>query len=183
MTFRFLLPSAVLAIFAVSFVSSPGYSQARPSPATQVVSIDFVPLLVNYPIALQYEMKADPTDSWLFRLYFWPSPDPDPNWSAFGVGGAYKIYIADSRALTGLSVAPVFNLFFSHQSGLTGGVGTRSAVSIDIGGDLAYKWIFDQFAVEPIFGLRIGFTPASIAPARATGLEPLIGCSLGYAWQ
>ncbi|HZK76404.1 MAG TPA: hypothetical protein VFD13_05790, partial [Candidatus Kapabacteria bacterium] len=58
----------------------------------------------------------------------------------------------------------------------------RTAICFDIGGDIAYKWIFDQFAVEPILGLRIGFGP-NVAPTRAIGTEPLIGLSGGYAWQ
>jgi hypothetical protein len=154
-------------------------AQARPSPATQVVSVDFLPLAYDGPLTFQYELKADPVSSWMFRLHYWPSPDPSGDWSGFGVGASYRFYIADSRALTGLSVEPAADLFFFNQTLF--GSSQRTAICFDIGGDIEYKWIFDQFAVEPMLGLRIGFGP-NIAPARAIGTEPVIGLSGGYAW-
>ncbi len=153
-------------------------AQARPNPPTQVVSVDFLPLAYDYPLTIQYELKADPVTSWLFRAHWWPSPSPDPSWSGFGVGAAFRFYIADSRALTGLSVAPAADLFFMNQTEFGT---TRSAICFNIGGDIAYKWIFDQFAVEPILGIRVGFGPGD-APSRAATTEPLIGLSGGYAW-
>src|SRR5579872_5036519 len=155
-------------------------AQARPSPATQVISVDFLPLAYDYPLTVQYEFKADPVTSWMFRVHYWPSPDPSGDWSGFGIGAAYRFFIADSRALTGLSVAPAADLFFFRQTLFN--TSQRTAICFDIGGDIAYKWIFDQFAVEPILGLRIGFGP-NVSPTRAIGTEPLIGLSAGYAWE
>ena len=155
-------------------------AQARPSPATQVASVDFLPLAYDYPVTLQYEFKSDPVSSWMFRLHYWPSPDPSGDWSGYGLGAAYRFYIADSRALTGLSVAPAADVFFFRETLFN--TSQRTAICFDIGGELAYKWIFDQFAVEPILGLRVGFGP-NVAPNRATGTEPLIGLSVGYAWE
>ena len=155
-------------------------AQARPSPATQVASVDILPLAYDYPLTLQYEFKSDPVSSWMFRLHYWPSPNP--NWSGYGLGAAYRFYIADSRALTGLSVAPAADIFFFHES-LPGITGTQhTAICFDIGGDIAYKWIFDQFAIEPLLGIRIGFGP-SLSPSNATTTEPVIGLSVGYAWE
>ncbi len=51
-----------------------------------------------------------------------------------------------------------------------------------IGGDIGYKWIFDQFSVEPLVGLRIGFTPAANAPGNGTGAIGTISVYVGYAW-
>ncbi|MFI5202777.1 MAG: hypothetical protein ACHQNE_10350 [Candidatus Kapaibacterium sp.] len=155
-------------------------AQARPSPATQVISVDPVPLAYDYPLTVQYEYKADPVSSWMFRLHYWPSPDPSGDWSGYGLGAAYRFYIADSRALTGLSVAPAADLFFFRETLFN--TSQRTAICFDVGADLAYKWIFDQFAVEPILGLRVGFGP-NVSPNRATGTEPLIGVSGGYAWE
>ncbi len=177
MKFGFVKIFALIALFAISFSASKTYAQARPSPATQVVSVDFVPLLYTFPITFQYEFKVDPVTSWAFRLHFWPGLTAD--YSGFGFGAAYKIYIADSRALTGLAVAPAADLFFFHQPQQLGGNGTRSGIGFDIGGDLSYKWIFDQFAVEPIFGLRFGI---GSDVAAFTTIQPIIGCALGYAW-
>jgi|GEM_PF-2551493 len=155
------------------------HAQARPSPHTNVLSVDVLPLAYDYPLTLQYEFKSDPVSSWVFRLHFWPSPDPSGDWSGYGIGAAYRIYIADSRALTGLSVAPAADVFFFHETLF--GTSQRTAIGADIGGDLAYKWIFDQFAVEPLLGLRIGLEP-NVAPGRGSGLEGLIGLFAGYAW-
>jgi hypothetical protein len=169
----------VIALIALSFSATKTYAQARPSPATQVISVDFIPLVLTFPVTVQYEYKVDPVTSWAFRLHFWPGITD--NYTGFGFGAAYRLYIADSRALTGLAVAPVADLFFFRQSQQIGGTGTRSAVGVDLGGDLTYKWIFDEFAVEPIFGLRFGIG-GSNAPPVFTTIQPLIGCSLGYAW-
>jgi hypothetical protein len=181
MKFGFTKCFAFIALFAVSFSASKTYAQARPSPATQVLSIDFIPYLLDYPITLQYEYKVDPVTSWMLRLHYWPTISSATGYTAFGFGAAYRIYIADSRALTGLAVAPAADFFLFRQSTQTGGTGNRSAEGLDIGGDLTYKWIFDQFAVEPIFGLRFGIG-SSQAPSAFTTIEPLIGASIGYAW-
>jgi hypothetical protein len=172
MKFGFLKYFSLIALFAMTFSASNAYAQARPSPATQVVSVDFIPLVIDYPMTLQYEFKADPVSSWVLRLHFWPGLSAD--YTGFGFGAAYRFYIADSRA-------PAADIYLFHQSAQLGGTGSRSAVGIDLGGDLAYKWIFDQFAVEPIVGLRFGFG-SSTTPSALTTIWPIIGCSLGYAW-
>ncbi len=179
MKFRFAKYLALIVLLSMPFYSSKTYGQARPSPASQVLSLDFVPLIISGTLAFQYEYKVDPVTSWLLRLHFWPSPATD--YTGYGFGAAYRIYIADSRALTGLAVAPAADVFlFSGNSNNTASAG-KSGEGVDIGGDLSYKWIFDQFAVEPIFGLRFGIG-SNYAPSAFTTIQPLIGCSLGYAW-
>jgi hypothetical protein len=179
MKFGFVKCFVFLALFAVSFSASKTNAQARPSPATQVISINFIPALIDFPMSIQYEFKADPTDSWLLRLNYWPGLSSQ--WTGFGFGAAYRFYIADSRALTGLAVAPAADLYLFKQSQLSGGSGTRSAIAVAIGGDLTYKWIFDEFAVEPIVGVRYGIGGTSVPPDVAT-IFPIIGVSVGYAW-
>jgi hypothetical protein len=180
MKFGFTTCFALIALFVITFSAGKTYAQARPSPATQVVSVDVVPLVYNGSIMFQYEMKADPVSSWLIRLHYWPSPGAD--WTGFGAGAAYRFYVADSRALTGLAVAPAADLFFFREPPHAGGTGgSNTAISVGIGGELSYKWIFDQFAVEPIIGLRFYIGPAD-APANASTIEPVLGVSVGYAW-
>jgi hypothetical protein len=179
MKFGLVKTSILIVLLAISFSASKSSAQARPSPATQVISVDFIPLVLTFPVTFQYEYKMDPVTSLALRLHFWPGITSD--YTGFGFGGAYRFYIADSRALTGLAVAPAADLFFFRQSQQLGGTGNRSAIGVDLGGDISYKWIFDQFAVEPLFGLRFGFGGAN-APPVFTTIEPLIGCNLGYAW-
>jgi hypothetical protein len=149
------------------------YAQARPSSKENVISIDPLDLLLNGPLSLQYEMKAGPVNSWVARLHIWPKLTN--TWSAFGVGGAYRWYIADSRALTGLAVDPAADIYFSSDAY------GHNAVVLAIGGDISYKWIFDQFALEPMFGFRIGFSPSSTV-GIGTGGRASLNLNLGYAW-
>ncbi len=168
---------ALTAMFVLSFSASKSYAQARPSPATQVVSVDFVPLVYTFPVTFQYEFKTDPVTSWMLRLHYWPGLTAD--YTGFGFGAAYRLYIADSRALTGLAIAPAADIFFFRQPQQLGGTGSRSGIGFDLGGDLSYKWIFDQFAVEQILWLRFGI--GSDVGAFTT-IQPIIGAGLGYAW-
>jgi hypothetical protein len=170
----------VIGLVTIAATNS-SYGQARPSSKTQVISADPLGLAYQFPLTFQYEYKAGPINSWALRAHWWPSRVSGGigEWSGFGMGGAYRVFVADSRALTGLSVAPAVDLFFFTQT--LNGTKQRSAIDGWIGGDLAYKWIFDQFSVEPLLGLRIGFG-ANDGPAYATGMEAIISFSGGYAW-
>ena len=175
-----VLGATLVLALTLSLLSGTSYGQARPSSKTQVISVDPLGLAYQLPLMLQYEYKAGPVNSWAIRAHWWPSRDEGiGSWSGFGLGGAYRVYIADSRALTGLSVAPAADLLFFTQS--LNGVKQRSAIVGWIGGDIAYKWIFDQFAVEPLLGLRIGFG-GNTAPSYATTLIPILAVSGGYAF-
>jgi hypothetical protein len=186
---RFALYFAVIA--AIFTLSESARSQARPSPKTQVFSIDPVGLILDDPLILQYEYKTGPVNSWAFRALWWPvGVDGNYDWSAFGVGGAYRFYIADSRALTGLNIAPAAEMLFFHGSFANGVGSTKSGIAVWIGGDMGYKWIFDDFSVEPMIGMRIGLGPSSgdptkaAVPTKATGFnsnQVVIGLFGGYA--
>ncbi len=171
---RFVLASAI--VLSLAFGAEHSFAQARPSSKTQVISIDPLGLAYNFPLTFQYEYKIGPVYSWVIRAHYWPAPSTGIDWSGFGVGGAYRIYIADSRAITGLSVEPAADLLFFRSSNLG-----KSSIVAWIGGDLAYKWIFDQFSIEPMFGLRIGFG-GNEARSNATGAAPILALGLGYAW-
>jgi hypothetical protein len=159
-------------------------AQARPSSKANVISIDPLGLAVREPLNIQFEIKAGPVYSWAFRAHYWPGRVGGGaltgNWTAFGLGAVYRIFIADSRALTGLSVAPAADLLLFSQT-IQGGQGATATVAW-IGGDIAYKWIFDQFSIEPLLGLRIGYTPSVNAPGYATGPIAVLSVYGGYAW-
>ncbi len=152
------------------------FAQARPSSATQDIAGSPVGLLVKGPFTIQYEWKAANLQSWAVRLHLYEAP-AETYRVGFGIGGAYRFFIADSRALTGLSVAPAADIIFYGSSQLL-----KSPVSFQIGGDIAYKWIFDQISLEPMFGLRIGFGGAEGITSR-TGLQPVLQVFVGYAWK
>jgi hypothetical protein len=167
------LTIVLLGVGALGLSTSKVSAQARPSSKGSVISLNLLALALQGPLDVQYEWRTAPTNSWALRGYFWPSRD---QFSAFGLGGAYRFYIADSRALTGLSVAPAADIYFFSSSVLD-----KTATVFELGGDLAYKWIFDSFAVEPLFGIRIGFGGSETA-TYATGFVPFLAVNLGYAW-
>jgi hypothetical protein len=167
------ISTLLLCVVVLGISRSTASAQARPSSKGSVISLDVLELALRGPLAIQYEWKTTPVNSWALRGYFWPARD---YYSAFGVGAAYRFYVADSRALTGLSVAPAGDVYFFSSSELD-----KSATIFLVGGDLAYKWIFDAFAVEPMFGIRIGFG-GSESVSYATGFLPVLSVNLGYAW-
>ena len=171
-TFTVLLVTIVM----LSLPASRSYGQARPSPKENVISVDPLGLAYHDPLTFQYEYKSGPVNSWVFRLHYWPTYFEADDWSAFGLGAAYRFYIADSRALTGLSVEPAADLYF-----FKGANSGRSAIVFWIGGGIAYKWIFDDFALEPMLGFRIGFG-SQVAPGFATGAQGILALNAGYAW-
>ncbi len=172
---------AVFGLF-VQLAPKSAHAQARPSSKQNVISIDLLGLAVRQPLNIQYEFKTSPVNSWALRAHYWPGRVSVDNWSSFGIGAAYRIFIADSRALTGLSVAPAADLYFFSSTANGDAVGGHTSTIAWIGGDIAYKWIFDQFAVEPMLGLRIGYTPSVNAPGYATGFVSILAVNVGYAW-
>jgi hypothetical protein len=56
----------------------------------------------------------------------------------------------------------------------------KSSFVFGIGGEIAYKWIFDQFAVEPGFGVTIGFGGDNVAYYTKT--RPYALVNVGYAF-
>lgn len=156
---------------SVAFTSNT-YSQARTSTKTQVISLEALGLFQAGDIlSVQYEWKTAPTNSVYIRARF-SSIDL---YTGFGVGGGYRFFIADSRALTGLSVAPVAEVWFYSSSELN-----SSTFKMGIGGEVAYKWIFDQFSVEPGVGVMIGFLGDEATYYNKT--RPYAMCQLGYAF-
>ncbi|MEO6940637.1 MAG: hypothetical protein ABI444_10935 [Candidatus Kapaibacterium sp.] len=168
-----ILSVALVSAICLGGLSQASFGQARPSSKTSDISIGPLSLLVQGVISVQYEWKASQTSSWALRGEFVPTSG---NFHAFGVGAAYRFYVADSRAITGLSVAPALDLFFFGSSSLQ-----QNYTILSIGGDIAYKWIFDQFSVEPLVGVRIGVTGGQSVSAFS-GFYPLFDCFLGYAF-
>lgn len=165
--------STLLAVCFVLIASaSTIFAQARTSAKTQVISVDALGLVQRGGfITAQYEWKTAPTNSIHIRGIF----STYTTYTGFGVGGAYRFYIADSRALTGLSVAPVAHIFFYSSSALN-----KSTQVVSVGGEAAYKWIFDQFSVEPGIGLQIGFLGEDLPFLNTARFYGQV--HLGYAW-
>lgn len=152
--------------------STSSYGQARPSAKTQVISGDFIGYFQDgKEIHVQYEWKASPVNSWFIRALFGRTSS---KYNGLGLGGGYKFFIADSRALTGLGIAPVAQAYlWSHEF-------LPSQQTISVGGELSYKWLFDDFSVEPLLGVSIGFGGDNITYLTKTRVYANV--FLGYAW-
>ncbi len=139
------------------------------------ISADPISLAWGF-LNLTYENRIGATNSFTVFGSYWSYS----NWTAFGIGGSYRWYfeIGDAkRPLQGLSAGPLVSFGFWDYA--TSSVHSYSGgTSAAIGGELAYKWVFGGFVVEPI--LRLAFNLASISGLdyRAYGL----GVNLGYAW-
>lgn len=170
-----LFSTVAIAVFFVvsTFLSVDASAQAKTSTKTQVISLEALGLFQSGSIiTVQYEWKASPTTSWHIRGRF---SDYSNTYTGFGLGGGYHFYIADSRALTGLNVAPVAEVWFYNSSELN-----SSSTVFGVGGEIAYKWIFDQFSVEPGVGVMIGFGGDDITYYTKTRVYAQ--CNLGYAF-
>jgi len=169
----------VLLVSGTIFTARNSYSQ-RATAKNNDLSVDFVDFLYNNAFTLQYEWKMASTSSFLVRLqYVTKSENPGPT-TALGVGGAWRFYIMDSRALQGFSIAPAVDLFFFKNTPLS-----RNNILFSLGADGGYKFFFDQITVEPTLGVRIGFAPGNNLPpgeSTFTGVYLVPSIYLGYAW-
>ena len=173
--FSSILAAVLLAVFAISSSVSDASAQARPSPHGSILSVEPLGLLgigdQFKHLQLQYEWRTTQENSWALRAILVPSSF---NYNGFGVGASYRFYIANSRALTGLNVSPGIDVYLISA-------GDESYTSFAVGGDVAYKWIFDNIGVEPYFRLRQLFAGNEGISAFA-GTFWGFGVYLGYAW-
>jgi hypothetical protein len=169
-----ILSSVAVALLAIMTVgtSSNALAQARPSSKGSMLSIEPLGLLGIGQFRLfqlQYEFRLSQDNSLALRAALLPAY---AGVSGFGVGASYRFFVADGRALTGLNVSPGIDLFLLSA-------GSASYQTIGIGGDLAYKWIFDEWGVEPYFRLRQNFAGSE---GYYAGVDYGVGVWLGYCW-
>ncbi len=172
---------AVLIISGIFSAPKIGYAQ-RTTSKNNDIAVDFVDFLVNNTFTAQYEFKSTSTSSFLIKaLYVTKNTGTATGTlSAFGVGGAWRFYILDSRALAGFSVDGALDFFFFKNTTLS-----RNNIAFAIGPDAAYKFFFDQFTVEPTLGVRVGIIPENNPPPGEntfSGLYPVASIYLGWAW-
>lgn len=165
-------------IVLMIFVSLTNFSQAQKTTNRfeNAISVDPVDLLIGKTLSVTYEHQVAKintiTGSVLYARY-------DEHWSAFGIGACYRwypLFLDDGKKpIEGLSVGPMARLLFFNFSN---GPVSENDTYIVIGGDAAYKWIFDKWVVEPVFHLGIGLTSITGLGYNGWGL----GVNLGYAW-
>ncbi len=153
-------------------------------PSKSLVAQSYNNAISANPIALAYgmfnatfESRMSAANSFTISGYYWSFG----SWTAFGIGGSYRWYLKliqdNKKPLEGLSAGPALAVGFWKWDNTYYNYG--GGTSIAIGGEAAYKWVFDGFVVEPI--LQIMFNVANI---QGLDYRPFgAGVNLGYAWN
>lgn len=144
------------------------------------LTIDPIDLLVTKVLNATFEAKIDNKTSFtIFGSYY----NYNEWWSAFGIGGSYRWYFdifnEGKKGLNGFSFGPMAKASFWSVSGVQGDA-FDGGLLISIGGEAAYKWIFDNgFTIEPIVRLGIGLTDIDGLNYDSYGF----GVNIGYTWK
>jgi hypothetical protein len=169
-TISSIVAAALIAIMTFG-TASDASAQARPSSRGSFIGGDPFGILWGYAISAQYEGRISQDNSYALRFALYPNID-----NSIGLGASYRFYIADGRALTGLNVSPGIDA-------IIGSSGELSYAYFSVGGDLAYKWIFDGgFGIEPYLSIRNIFLLSEYGNSKLSGFRPGVGVWLGYAW-
>ena len=138
------------------------------------LSIDFINLFVQRYVSLQYEFSLSDESSLALRLYFAPKSSYTNDYTAPGIGAAYRFYVTSDRAVGGFNLGPAVDAFFFSKTSYA------SSTIFSIGGDVAYKLLAGHFSVEPQVSLRIVVAGENVDHYTGTYIYPSV--YLGYAW-
>lgn len=129
---------------------------------------------------VQYEFRYDNDNSIALRANFVGYDIGSFSNSAFGFGGSYRWY-QNSKPVIGLWYGPSADILFwnAREKHLITPV-THSSTFLGVGGDIGYKWNFNQFGVEVFGGLRYYF--GQIEGLSFGGTSLIAGINLGYLW-
>lgn len=171
-----------LLIVTLSFAISNSESQAA-SGYHNAVSIDFVDYLIFKQLFATYEYQLSASNSITGILGYYNYDYGlynDLKYSEITVGASYRWYLKGliddkKKPIEGLSVAPYALVSFGSFSNPYFTSGTY----FSIGGEIAYKWVFDSWVVEPIFRLNM---PINKIKGFSQYRSLFLGVNLGYAW-
>ena len=162
----------ILAVFAFAIPSKDALAQKSYNNCISANPLGLAFGLFN----ATYEGRLSARNSFTINANYWSLAD----WYAFGIGGSYRWYLTliqdKKKPLEGLSVGPLVAVGFWKYSGSF--YSYTGQTSFAIGGEAAYKWVFDGFAVEPIIRIAFNVMHNDYFSYNAFGL----GCNLGYAW-
>lgn len=144
----------------------------------QAISIDPLDFLVSKVFNATYEHQLSKENSFTVFFSYYNYSD---YWDAYGIGGSYRWYLTDllkdkKNPIEGLSVGPMARVSFWSSDYYQ--LEDENSIYLVIGGEAAYKWVFNDFIVEPI--LRLGFGVTDISGLGYSGWGA--GVNVGYAW-
>lgn len=166
----------IIVIIALTVVFAGTYQNANAQKKVMnyTKSISANPLFLAFGLLnATYEQQIAPTNSFtVFGSY-----SSFASWTAFGLGGTYRWYIMpdQEQPIKGLSAGPLVGFeMWSYETDVY-----ESSVSLAIGGEIAYKWVFDGgFTVEPVAQIKFNLLDVEGLTYRPVA----VGVNLGYAW-
>ena len=146
------------------------------------LSTDVITLLNNKILNVRYETMLTRTNSIVFDLAI------DNKWkdeTGFQLAGMYRWYIRDAfpvktSGLEGFNLGAQVVLggyIWDHYVSPTL-TEKQTDLFLQVGGEAAYKWVFDGFQVEPRINLGIPLVKESYY----SNFYWTVGVNLGYAW-
>lgn len=172
---RYLLALAIATLISFQSLSAQGtYKQA--------IAIDPLDFLLIGRLNATYEHQLSTENSLTVQFSYINYSDW---WTAMAVGGSYRWYFPtlfkDAKSpIEGFSAGPFARAEFWSWAGPDNSFydDYGNDVSIVIGGEAAYKWIWGGWMVEPIVRLGFGLTSITGLGYDAYGG----GVNVGYAW-
>jgi hypothetical protein len=121
---------------------------------------------------VNYEMQVSAENSLVLGATYYGYQ----GWSGLGVSGIYKWYLFQDaeKAIKGFGFGPSAAIGFLNYRDDS----YSNRMSLAIGGEASYKWIFDDFVLEPVFGINYNV----LSEAGLDWRPFYLGVNVGYAW-
>lgn len=174
------MKKTLLSLFVLSlFLLTATHTKAA---YTKAITVDPILLLQWNDLRFRYETSLSSKNSLALDL------ELDNRYNdvvGFRVGALYRWYFRDvfpvhTAGLEGFNLGPYALLgFYSWDYPVSNERRERRTnVHLELGGELAYKWVFGGFTIEPNF--RLGFPV--VKKGYYTNFYYGFGVGLGYAW-
>ena len=122
------------------------------------ITIDPVSFLFGHTLYASYEQQIAATNSFTAFLGYYSLTAGYWSYSNITIGGSYRWYVKlfddKKKPFEGLSCGPFAAITIVSSTAEYGNAAVSGSY-FTVGGEAAYKWLFDQWVVEPV--IRIGF--------------------------
>lgn len=167
-----ILVSMLVALFVLTFAAntaSARYSHNISGDLLNYLEVD------RFDVTYEHQLSAMNSFTIIGSWY-----DYSSYFDIFGLGASYrwypKLFEDGKKSLEGFSVGPMITMVYWKYSYLSR---DDTYITFNIGGEAAYKWVFNGFSVEPKITLLIQINkPDNFSTWKGVSL----GCNLGYAW-
>lgn len=171
MSIKNLLAVSLFVTFIFVGFSSNVYSQRVVKNYNEAITAN--PLALAFGIFnVNYEMQVSKENTLVIGGIYYGYQ----GWTGFGVSGTYKWYIFQDqeKPIKGFGFGPSAAIAFLGYTNDT----YSNRMSLSIGGEASYKWIFDDFVLEPVFGINYNV----LSEAGLDWRPFYLGVNVGYAW-